>query len=403
MGDGRPPERLLGCGTLRIAVVSFEFGVDSGPEGICTERLVAALETAGAEVTVVTRVCEAASADRRTGIVAMTSRFERPTRPQAVLGTMLVGGWSSHWWWVRAVAAATVQADFVYARGNPLSSLLAGQGLARRLDVPFVAHFSDPIPSPWDEVGPVRSMVTRAVRRVVDSASWVTFSTPEGADYQGEALGRDLRRKSLVVRNIVPDWNIRWRLRTHQAFTLLYAGGFGGRRQPDSLGRGLVRAAETCGRAFRVRFVGTGVPAVGRIRGIVGTRISVEHVPRLPDLSREYEAADVVLSVDADDLKPVFLATKTTEALHAGRRVLIVTPPGSPAHRLFAGRWASVRVAPHDPEAIGRALLDLLDVPDSTADCEIRDRRAALAEFRAPSVARMFVNALGSLGAVSRV
>jgi hypothetical protein len=259
-----------------------------------------------------------------------------------------------------------------------------------------VVHFSDPIPSPWDD-GRGRAALIDAVAGVLERAKLVTFTTPEAAAYMRNSYGLQVKEKSTVVRNIVPNWSVQYDENPRHGRQIVYVGQFGGQRTPYSLVEGIALANARCsGRPVGLLLVGANARTSNSIEEACRGRFPWSVAPRTPDVVRYYADSLLAVTVDAKGECP-FLATKTGEAVHAARRVLIITPSGSPAHDLFADRWRSVRATTHDVRGIADAIVELASLPDHEWEAELTSRRDSLAEFRDRTVARGFLNSLDQL------
>jgi hypothetical protein len=403
--DNKPPETGPNAGPQQytnrsrpaLVIVSKEYGTFSGPEGICCERLANALHQSGARVLVVT---VRSPGQRPGGIIldAMGSVANRPTRLQTVIGQLLLGAPVSHWDWVLRVGSRRItRPAVIYARGNPLASLAAGYRLATRSGLPLVAHFSDPIPSPWEDFS--SELVAHriaTVRKVIHFATLLTFTTEEAVGYMSQQYALDLSKKSVVVRNIVPNWHVSLEdaAKTRE---ITYVGSFGGNRSPFELAAGLSLFNERYPEnRLTLSFVGTASSWVDRVRNRYGESVPIREFPRTDEPFKYYTRAFISAVVDADDSPPVFLATKTAETVHSSCRVVVLSPQGSPARRLFAGRWQTVQFAENTPGAAFAALERLSRVPLRTACAELPDRQAHLESFRGPKVASQLLELIYS-------
>jgi hypothetical protein len=396
-GPNGVPQQYTNRTRPALVIVSKEYGTSSGPEGICCERLANALSQNGARVLVFT----VRSPGQRPGHIildGMGSVANRPTRVQTVIGQLVLGAPVSHWDWVLRVGSRRItRPAVIYARGNPLASLVAGYRLAVRSGLPLVAHFSDPIPSPWEDCSSgltARRIAT--VRKILDRSTLLTFTTPEAVTYMSQLYALDLAEKAVVVHNIVPDWPLSAEdgPETHE---ITYVGNFGGNRSPFELVAGLSlfngRHPEA---PLELSFVGTDCSWVQRVRDRYGDFVPIHSFPRTDKPCACYTRALISAVVDAGDCTPVFLATKTAEAVHSASRVLVVSPLGSPARRLFAERWQTVQFAENAPEAVLASLERLSLIPLSIVRAELPDRQAHLAPFRGTRVAGQLLDQIYS-------
>jgi len=126
---------------MKILIVSVNYGAHAGPEGICTQRLASSLIQQNRDVNVLSKRSlrwHAPHGEER----AFRSLMHTPYHVQTSIGQLLLDAPVPLWDWVLRVERARLrQPLLVYARGLPLTSLVAGYRLASRLSAPLVAHF----------------------------------------------------------------------------------------------------------------------------------------------------------------------------------------------------------------------------------------------------------------------
>lgn len=377
-----------------MVITSVEYGDQAGPEGICTERLADAISSLGVNLEAIVGQPGPPVA----GVRRIDSFTKRPARVQAVLGDWIINAPVANWDWVLRVGRQHIDKKaIVYGRGNPPASLVAACRLSRAIQSKPVLHFSDPIPSPWDDVS---SRTTRRKRAVVSemvrSSALLTFTTPEAIGYMSDDLGVDLAPMAHVVLNIVPHWPCP-EGREPAADEIVYVGQFGVKRRPELLFEGIQKYIDSSNKTtVRTKLVGTLPQSFDLLRRLFPSQ-AIQLCPRTRDVASAYSASAITVVLDGNDSRPVFLATKTAEAIHAAHRVLVVSPIGSPARRLFEDRWASVLFAEHDAAAIGAALDRLSKLSSERVRHERRSRHLALTEFRPVSVARRLMDRLGQV------
>jgi len=393
--DSRPVERnTKGSRIERVAVVSFYYGRPYA-EGICTSRLVEALQSNGTTVNVIG--CSLGTTEPREEAEYLPSLTMRCSRIQQWLGSLVSVG-VPNWDWVMRVSRKSVDSQVIYARYWPAASLVAGKLLAGRMRLPLAIHFSDPFPNPWYEDARRLRRRQALVRDVLRFARLVTFSTEEARDYMLEFYPEDLEEKTHIVRNIVPEWVTRFSGTPRDRWTVTYIGQFYGPRTPKVLLEGMRVANRLAGNnAFCLRLVGTDPGMAAVCRQLAGDGLQVAAVPSSPRVFDEYAAADIVVVVDADIGRPLFLPTKAGEAVHCAPRALFITPPGSPARKCFDRGLRSLSFCQPNPNLVAEALQRLAAVDYQTVMREIPMRRVLLEDFRPASVTASLSRRLAAL------
>jgi glycosyltransferase involved in cell wall biosynthesis len=375
---------------MHVLICSYEFGYAQGPEGICAMRLAHALVGVGARVTVVTST-GADEGPARAGmqVIRVESKCFRPEPVFRVvkraLGRLYWKDYHQFWQWRVARTRLPAGIDFVYGRCMPFSSGLAARRLAARLRKPFLVHFSDPLLSPWfTPPGLPLFLMRRLYEGVVSRASGVSFTTREAIGYSERTMGIALGEKAFVLNHVAPEARVLGSPPTAAGPVFLYAGRFYGRRGPDALLQGfaLYRSAHP---GATLRFVGAEASAIMEEADRLGIAGAVAVFPFTRDLGAHLAEADVLLAVDAADETPVFLSTKVVDYFVVDRRVLLVTPPGSPAARLAERAPGTALCVVETAAAIARGMGDLVAMqPGAEA---FRERFLNMREFSGEVVA----------------
>jgi len=379
---------------MHILICSHEFGYAQGPEGICVLRLAHALLDVGARVTVVTSI-GADEGPTRAGleVVRVETKCFRPEPMfrvvKRVLGRVYWKDYHQFWQW-RAVRTRLPEGiDFVYGRCMPFSSGLAARRLAARLRKPFLVHFSDPLLSPWyTPPGLPLFLMRRLYKDVVARASRVSFTTHEAIAYSERTMGIPLGEKAFVLNHVAPEARFLGPPPSTAGPVFLYAGRFYGRRGPDVLLQGfaLYRSVHP---SATLRFVGAEASVIMAEADRLGIAGAVAVFPFTRDLGGYLAEADVLVAVDAADETPVFLSTKVVDYLMVDRRVLLVTPPGSPAARLAERAPGTALSVIETAAAIARGMDDLVAMrPGEEA---YRERFLMMHEFSGVVVARVLL------------
>jgi hypothetical protein len=299
------------------------------------------------------------------------------------------------------LSARKFRPDVLMTFGVPMSDHLLGLRLKPKLDVPWVAHFSDP----WSDNAFHRHHVLanlinrRLERSVVAAADRLIFTSAESLD--------------LVMRKYPPKWRAKASILPHsfdpalypvpapdvRGPVLRYLGNFYGHRSPVPLFRAL-RTILTDEPALlegvRVELVGE-MPQ--RMRAHATLRALPEGLVRLVDTvpySRSLQLmsnADLLLVIDGPDDLSVFLPSKLIEYLGAGTPIFGIVPPGT-SSRLLARVGAEV-ADPRQPSEVAKGLrqaLRLVHRRRSAADRKNWGDAAVRAEFHVNRVQRDLID-----------
>ena len=262
---------------------------------------------------------------------------------------------------------------------------------ARRHRIPFALDYPDPwtvLPDGF-RVGraptKLRSRLKWAIapaveRRLLDRAAFATFATePIQREY---VLARYLPAgKAFVLENgFDPEDFEGAEPAAHDTARIAHIGSFGGPRTPLPAARAVAYASERRP-GLELSLVGSGVrPYEGEVRAILGDRASLRATGWVahPEAVGEMISADVLWLDGMVHLRSAATG-KIYEYLRAGRPILALAHPDSPAAQLVRRLHVGKVVGGHDPAEAGEALLDLMRepfVPATADDLSAFDRRA---------------------------
>ena len=295
------------------------------------------------------------------------------------------------------LTARKFRPDILLTFGVPMSDHLLGLRLKPKLDVPWVAHFSDPwLDNAFHRHNVLSNLVNRRLeRRVMAAADRLIFTSDETDE--------------LVMRKYPPAWRTKARVLPHSFDTALYPvptpdvrgpvlrylGNFYGHRSPVPLFRAL-RTILTDEPALlenvRIELVGQ-MPQRMRehatLRALPAGLVQlIDTVPYSRSLQLMSDA-DLLLVIDGPDDLSVFLPSKLIEYLGSGTPILGIVPPGTSA-RLLARVGAQV-ADPRQPDEVASGLrqaLRLVHRRRSTAGRDVWGDDAVRAEFHVDKVRR---------------
>ncbi len=309
-----------------------------------------------------------------------------PVAERAVLGHLPASGFS---------------ADVLVSFGEPMSDHLLGLRLKQHLQLPWVAHFSDPwSDNPFRRPFFLSNYVNRRLEaRVVKHADRVIFTSRETLD--------------LVMRKYPPAWHAKARVIPHSyepeqyprqegvregPLIIRYLGNFYGQRTPLPLFRALgklYRESPTLVENIRIELVGNVPPRMLKSslyrslpKGIVSIVSTVAYRQSLQLMA----SADLLLVIDAPGESSVFLPSKLVEYLGAGVPVMGIVPPGASARLIgrLGGRVANP-VMQHEVAAVLRKCLEESWHRRASGLSSVWGVEEVRAEYRAELVALSFL------------
>lgn len=304
----------------------------------------------------------------------------------------------------QAVLASKPIADFapeiIVSFGEPMSDHLLGRALSRRMQLPWIAHFSDPwADNPFRRPHKLSYSQNRSLEAgVVEDAGKLIFTSEETRQLLGRFHGEALLAKSRVLPHsfepaLYPARSggpgARDRISTDR-IVVRYLGNFYGRRSPVPLLRALQlmqqRQPELL-RKFRFELIG-GMPGWMKLHPLV-RRADSDVVAFLPAVSYSISlermvTADVLLVIDAPATESVFLPSKLIDYLGARRPIFGIVPPGTSA-RVIGGLGGLI-ADPDDPAGIAEALARIA----AGGVVPALPPASGVAEYEAPRVAAAF-------------
>ncbi len=303
---------------------------------------------------------------------------------------------------IRALNATASRTLITFAQ--PWSDHLVGLNVAaRRRDLFWVAHFSDPwVDSLYlsDLPDPEQALNREREAAVIERADAVVFTNPYAAELVMRKYPESWRRKAHAVphsmdHDLLPLADRLAVTREGRPFRIAYVGNlFVGRRTAHDVYEALAslrRDGRLDGRLELV-IVGEGsglYEARCRVfelalEGVVKFLPRVSHIESLATM----RDADMLLLLDAPAETNVFLPSKVVDYLMAGRPILAVTPGQGASADVMRARGHAV-VEPGDVPGIAAVIRHALDGTSGTTH-----RTPASEPFALAATARQFASIL---------
>lgn len=278
----------------------------------------------------------------------------------------------------RTVVADGFSPDVLVTFGNPMSDHLVGLRLHRGLQIPWLAHFSDPwVRNPFHRSDPLTHYVNRRLERAVhESATTLAFPSDECADYMLVDVPMRVRAKRALIAHSFDDSGAPGALPAPSGpIVIRHVGSLYGLRTPAPLIAGLERLYARSPEALshvRVEFVGLSdrgsVAGTGLPPGMVTV---LDRVP-YEESRRLMRESDGLLVMDGAWSGPgIFFPSKLADYLGSGSPVMAIANSGACARIVRAAGGVVAPVA--DPVAMAECLDSFLTL--------LRQRRAVPAPW----------------------
>ena len=391
---------------LHIGIVSVLF--DAKPEGVCTGRLLRALLEAGFKVTLFTSDKAKLGFSHDNLIIKVISSKPREPRSLFKLIARLSGQIPNNFYiWGRRVAKQGIDSssdtgsdsnidtadmpDVIYGRAWPHASLVAAYQLAIRHTRPLILHFSDPFPPPNESLAKPQFM--QDLQQMLDYASALTITNAETIEYQSRYLSLDSDKAHVLPHVAPPAKQYLDSVSENRQFH--YIGSAGHKRPMDLLLAGfklhLQQHAED-----QLIFVGTEAALIEPLIKSLGISAQVEIMPFSNQLDKFIAQSSGLIAVDTNVADPIYTPTKIVEYLNTNKKVLAITPDGSPVQKLLREcSQTSVVVADYHAEAVATGFSNLASLAPQASDYD--SRFALMQPFSASSVASRFADICAGL------
>jgi hypothetical protein len=309
--------------------------------------------------------------------------------------------------WVKLAEAATLAElrrsrfapDILVTFGDPMSDHLLGLRLKTKLQLPWIAHFSDPwSDNPFRRRDVFANVINqRLEHRVVAAADRLIFTSRETVDLVMRKYPQAWRQKCAVIPHSFDPVLYPPRSENDSVVIVRHLGNFYGHRTPLPLFRALrviLRDQPDALRDVRFDLIGrlpTWVKYHGTFRSLPEKLVRLLPAVSYSESLKLMANSDLLLVIDGPADLSVFLPSKLVEYIGAGVPICGIVPPGTSAKLLqrLGGRAADPREVEHVAEALLSSLRSARDRRARVVQPPWGDPRVR-AEFVAARVAQNF-------------
>jgi hypothetical protein len=378
----RRPWRHCEWGASTVLCVAHDWDPERNTaESLASRRLVSALLDAGARVHVLTSARPGRELQHdRLGVTVVPPRGFPSNRAHRAIRMIRTSIPEAEGAWVPAAAAAGIALarsftgdTLIYSRANPGVSNIAAWHIARGVQAPWVAHFSDEWPARhvlsngrrW--LAPYKAPLFQLWRqRIVRDAGALTFTNPFQAE---EVVGAGARHrgKVFVVPHLSSQHSRRERPPQYDLFHLVHTGNFYPNQHTSAaLIQGLARflartpSARACTRFTQAGWANgdlqewTARCALGDVVHLAG-RLDQPGVIELVD------SGTVLIAVDYARPDSRTVLSKIPDYIDARRPMLAITAPASALSRLFCDDGAGLTADYRSPEEVADRIATLFE------------------------------------------
>lgn len=346
---------------MKILVITYNYAESAS--GIISRRMSEALASKGNDVKVICSNTPHATSDG-VEVHTVSSIFTKNRLASRICGRLKRTGalYFHDFSWVRAVVRFAKQIcnewtpDFVYCRTSPEEACYVGTALKKRFGVKVVQHFADPIPAPfeYEPQSRRRRQLAKRMYKVVESADVVSYGNQAMHDYALEQIGYDFTSKSYIS----PDAGACGQMRKcdfteSDEVVMTFLGNIYGNRKPQNL----YKAIDSLNRSgYKIT-----MQIFAEKPHNESTHYDfIKYIGYTRDVNGALEHSDILVDIDGDDQRPVFISSKLKDYLLINRPILSITPEMSPSEQILKG-IDSVATSRNQIEAITSAIRSILD------------------------------------------
>ncbi|MBN3518824.1 hypothetical protein JYB62_02315 [Algoriphagus lutimaris] len=334
---------------MKILVISYNFGKTSS--GKATERIVDGLINRGHVIEV---ICgQNYVLDKPYTIHRINPHPLSPSRFFKFVGNFIGKEINYLFWQIRAKKKGVeiiekLIPDVIYSRGSPISSMIVGEFLRRKYNLPHSIHFADPIPPTldWMNNSLERKKLMNTINPIIKNAGSISFVTEEMSKYQFQSSNiLNSSKYYFVSPNPLPDF-VKFGKPTGDKFIFLFLGTFAAQRNPSVIINAFLEFSSVL---KNVEFHIYGNSLNQKIfRELNLSHKSIKFFDSSNNVLEIMRNSNVLVDVDADVLNQVFISGKLMEYIAVNRFILSISPINSPTSNLLKGMEKSIVSSTHN-------------------------------------------------------
>tara|TARA_B100000579_G_C22829890_1_gene855341 strand:- start:52 stop:1227 length:1176 start_codon:yes stop_codon:yes gene_type:complete len=325
---------------MKILIYSFNLGPKTSASGITTHKVILELQKRNHEIYVVTGKCTYSKYTNNVSLIKCNPNPLSPARVFKKIGNFIGIEINYIFWEMRAynVTKNLIKKnipDVIYGRGSPISSLSVASRVSKKFQIPFLAHFADPIPAPYEWLSnkSERNKLIKTITPIIDNANQLSFVTKEMMLYQSDLIGKNISNKSFISPNGINFYN-NMTPPDNEKIIVLYLGSFYGSRTPDSLLDGF-NIFHKKNPNSELHFYGTNKSYIESVINKKNIKINTKFFKYTDKIFEALLKANILVDIDNKIDSQVFLSSKLMDYLSINRFILLITTKGSPSSKII--------------------------------------------------------------------
>jgi glycosyltransferase involved in cell wall biosynthesis len=327
---------------MKILAICYQYGT-STPGGIINKNVLDGLSL-NHDVKIIAALTNTTNSD---DVFTCSTTPNRPHRVFDTLGDLFEINIDDIAWEFRAKQKAKKiikdwQPDVIYSRGQPLSPLNVGRYIAKKYDLPFMIHFSDPLPAPveWKPKPAYRNKILSGIKPVLLHANKLSFVTRAMLNYQHDVSKINITDRSVVINNPISNIDD-FPPPNNDKIVFLYIGTFYGNRKPDLLIDGF-NEFSSVNSSCELHIVGNNQHLA---------HLNDHNIKILPYSTNPFQLmsdANILIDIDSDCKNEVFMSSKLLDYLSTNRVIVSITSNQSPASDVLSTLKNTAIISSHD-------------------------------------------------------
>ncbi len=225
--------------------------------------------------------------------------------------------------------------DVIISRGSPISSLKVGHDISKKLNIPHVIHFADPIPATndWLKNKLSRKKMINSIAPIMKGAALMSFVTSEMCKYQLQTV---LKHQNYTNTFICPNPlkpAKKFGPPTNDKVVFLYLGSLTIQRNPKLVLEEFIEFSKTVDNAELHIYGNKKNRTLIEKLGITSSMIKI--FGETDNIDEVLASSNILLDIDPEFDTQVFVSGKLMEYLSSDRYILALSPKFSPSFNLF--------------------------------------------------------------------